>query len=84
MRRVQPLEALLADYATNVCGLPLRRQENVDDDQPSVTWSIDGEPMAQLLVTPEGPDRLVIHELSLLGPARKAVRTRHIQIDYPN
>jgi hypothetical protein len=30
----------------------------------------------------EGPDDLVVHELSLLGPLRKALRTRHLKIEY--
>jgi hypothetical protein len=79
--RVAAVEAILAEYATDVCGLPVRRQE-VHGDRPGVRWSIGGETMVELVVEPEGPDTLLVRELSLLGSVRKAVRTRHLKIDY--
>jgi hypothetical protein len=81
VRRVQPLEGILADYATQVCGLPVRRRE-AHGAQAGVTWSIDGEPMVELVVEPDGPDRLLVHELSLLAPVRRTLRTRHLRIEY--
>jgi hypothetical protein len=81
VRRVQPLEEILADHATNVCGHPVRRRE-AHGARPGVTWSIDGEPMAELVVGPDGPDRLLVHDLSLLGPVRRALRTRHLVVEY--
>jgi hypothetical protein len=75
------VDLILADYATNVCGLPVRRRES-HGARPGVTWSIDGEPMVELVVEDDGPDRLVVHEVSLLGPVRRALRTRHLRIEY--
>ena len=79
--RVRPVEGILAEYATTVCGLPVRRNET-HGVRPGVTWSIDGDVMVELVPTDDGPDRLLVHELSLLGPVRKALRTRHLRIEY--
>ena len=49
---------------------------------PGVTWSIDGDVMAELLVGETGPSRLVVHEMALLAPLRKALRTRHVRIEH--
>jgi hypothetical protein len=81
VRRVQPLEPILADYATNVCGHPVRRHET-HGPHPTVTWSIDGDPMVELRIQPDGPDRLLVHDLTLLTPVRKNLRTRHLVIEY--
>jgi hypothetical protein len=81
VRRAHPVDGILADYATNVCGLPVRRRET-HGAHPGVTWSIDGDPMVELVVEDDGPDRLVVHEVSLLRPVRRALRTRHIRIEY--
>jgi hypothetical protein len=78
VRRVERLDGLLADYATNVVGLPLRRA----DDPYGVTWSIGGERMVRLEIVADGPDRLLVHELALLAPVRRALRTRHLTITY--
>jgi hypothetical protein len=91
--RVRPVEAILADYATTVCGLPVRRTERRGENgergqdgerrgRPGVTWSIDGDVMVELVVSDDGPDHLLVRELSLLGPLRKALRTRHLRIEY--
>jgi hypothetical protein len=79
--RVQPVEGILAEYATAVCGLPVRRTET-HGAHPGVTWSIDGTVMVELVAEASGPDRLLVHELSLLGPVRKALRTRHLRIEH--
>jgi len=78
VRRVARLDDLLAGYATDVVGLPLRRA----DDPYGVTWSIGGERMARLDVVVDGPDQLQVHELALLAPIRRALRTRHLTITY--
>jgi hypothetical protein len=79
--RVQPVDAVLADYATNVCGLPVRRREN-PPPRPGVTWSIDDAVMVEFVHAEEGPGRLLVHELSLLAPLRKKLRSRHLMIEY--
>ena len=80
--RVEPVEGILAEYATAVCGLPVRRSERRDGERPGVTWSIDGDVMVELVTSADGPDHLLVHELSLLGPLRKALRTRHLKLEY--
>ena len=75
------MEPLLADYATNVCGHPVRRHDT-HGHRPSVIWSIDGDPMVELLIAPDGPDRLLVHDVALLAPIRKTLRTRHLVIEY--
>jgi hypothetical protein len=47
-----------------------------------VTWSIGGDVMVEFVPADHDPDRLVAHELSLLRPVRKALRTRHLTIEY--
>lgn len=80
--RVAPVEDILAEYATSVCGLPLRRRETHDPGDDRVTWSIDDAVMVELVPADEGPHLLRVHELSLLGPVRKAMRTRHVRVEY--
>jgi hypothetical protein len=84
--RTAPVERVLAAYATDYCRRPLRRREVLPMtsaiELPGVTWSIDGDVMAELLVGETGPSRLVVHEVALLAPLRKALRTRHVQIEH--
>jgi hypothetical protein len=84
--RVAPVEHILAEYATAVCGLPVRRRETHDPGLGlvlgRVTWSIDDEVMVELVPSAEGPHLLRVHDLSLLGPIRKALRTRHVRVEY--
>jgi hypothetical protein len=79
--RVQPVDVILAEYATTVCGLPVRRRET-PAPRPGVTWSIDDAVMVEFVHAERGPSRLLVHELSLMAPLRKKLRSRHLTIDY--
>lgn len=50
-------------------------------DHPGVTWSIDGDVMVELLHSEAGPDRLIVHEVALLRPLKKWLRSRHVTIE---
>ena len=84
--RVRVVVDVLAEFATSYCGRPFRRRDVGPMESavqlPGVTWSIEDEVMAELLVEERGPHRLVVHEIALLKPLRQALRTRHVTIEY--
>jgi hypothetical protein len=81
---VQPVDAILADYATTTCGRPVRRQEHALPTRTKgyVTWAIDGDVMVEFLPALRGPGRLLVHEIALLAPLKKQLRTRHVTVEY--
>jgi hypothetical protein len=85
--RVASVDAILADYATAYCGRPVRRRDVVPlqsaIELPGVTWSIDHEVMVEFLPGARGPGRLVVHDIALLKPIQRTLRSRHVRIEYP-
>ena len=84
LARIEPtVETLLADHATSYWGRPLRRQElaaEPDGLDRRVVWTIDTETVLELRVAERGPATLVVHDVSLLSPLRRALRTRHVRL----
>lgn len=84
--RAVAVERVLAEHATAYCRRPLRRREVLPMSSavelPGVTWTIDSEVVAELLVEDRGPSRLVVHDVSLLAPLRKVLRSRHVRIEH--
>lgn len=84
--RVAVIDAILADYATSYCGLPVRRRDVAPlqsaAEVPGVTWTIDGEVMVEFLPDEQGPGRLLVREIALLGSVKKQLRSRHVRIEY--
>jgi hypothetical protein len=84
--RVRVVDGVLADYATSFCGRPVRRSEAAPMQSsvqlPGITWSIDGDLMVEFLYEDTGPSRLVIHEIALLRPLRKQLRSKHVTIEH--
>ena len=84
--RVEVVHAILADYATSCCGRPLRRRDIAPMESavelPGVTWSIEGDVMAEYLYSDTGPGRLMVHELALLDEIKSKLRTGHVTIEY--
>jgi hypothetical protein len=76
----------VADYAVSYCGRPVRRREVAPLQSalhfPGVTWSIDGDVVVEFLASDRGPGRLLVHDIALLRPLRKRLRSRHVQIAY--
>ena len=81
--RVEIVDRVLADYATT-CGRPVRRREHGLPGRARgyVSWSIDGEVMVEFLPGLKGPGRLLVHEIGLVAPLKKQLRTRHVAIEY--
>jgi hypothetical protein len=83
LARIEPaVEEVLAEYATSYCGRPLRRRAV---EQPSglwVRWSIDGEPIVDLVDEGRGPVELVVREVALARPLRRRLRSRHVHVTY--
>lgn len=72
------VEAIVAAHATSYWQRGARRH----DAWPDVRWTIDNELVLELRVAPRGAAELVVHDYSLIGPLRKALRTRHVRIRY--
>ena len=79
----QPVDAVVTDYAAMV-GRPWRRRKHSlpGRDRGYVTWAIDGEVVVEFLLSRTGPARLLVHEIGLLAPLKKELRTRHVTVEY--
>ena len=87
VRRVRTAEPIIADYATSICGRPVRRREVAPLESavqlPGVTWTIDGDVVVEFLPSDDRTaHRMLVYEIGLVRPLRKAIRTRHIEIEY--
>ena len=84
--RVAVVDDVVAEHATAWCGRPYRRREvrplESAVDLPGVTWSIDGDVVVELLYADRGAHRLVVHDVALLAPVRKVLRSRHVTIEH--
>jgi hypothetical protein len=86
--RVLVIDSIVADYATAICGRPARRRDHPPggavggDDDPRVTWSIDGDELVTFRPSRRGPGVVTIHEIGLLEPLRKELRSRHLMVEY--
>ena len=86
--RVRKVDDLVADYATAYWGRPYRRREirpfESSIELAGVIWSIDGQALVELhTLTEDGVARLLVHDIGLLAPLKRALRTRHIRIERP-
>jgi hypothetical protein len=83
--RAAVVEQIVADYATSICGRPVRRREvpplTSAVELPGVIWSIDGDVMVELLVVDGERPRVVVHEIALVMPIKRALRTRHLGVE---
>jgi hypothetical protein len=86
VERLRVVDDIVGKYATTYCGHPFRRREvpdtGTDGRGSGVVWTIDGDIVVEYLHGDTGPGRLVVREISLLAPLRRAVRTRHVTISY--
>ena len=77
--RVRVVDSIVADYATSYCGRPVRRRDVAPQESAvlvaGVTWSVDGDVFVELILDERGPSRLLVYEVGLLRPIRKALRT---------
>jgi len=84
--RVREVDDVLAEFATSICGRPVRRVEAAPMrsavQSPGVVWSIDGDVMVEFLYEERGPSRLVVHEIALLRPLRKQLRSGHVTVEH--
>ena len=86
--RVEPVAgAIVADFATSIVGRPVRRTNTPPLGSAiaecGVTWRVDGDVVLELLVGAPGvPSRLLVHEIALLRPIRKRLRTRHVVVEH--
>lgn len=74
--RVAAVDDVVVRYAAAYCGLPVRRRQ----DRPHVTWSIDRDVVVRFVHDGPGPSRLLVHDIGLVGPLRKHLRSRHQRI----
>jgi hypothetical protein len=83
--RAAAVEEIVAGYATSICGRPVRRREvrplTSAVELPGVVWSIDGDVMVELLVVDGARPRVVVHEIALMKPVKRALRTRHLDVE---
>jgi hypothetical protein len=84
--RVRAVDAIVAEYATAICGRPARRRDHppeaADGSAVGVTWSIDGDVLVTFTPSSRGPSVVTVSEIGLLQPLRKQLRSRHLRIEY--
>ena len=85
LRRVAVVDAILADYATAICGRAVRRRELRPDGAAGpvagVTWSIDGDVIVTFIPALRRR-RVAVHEIGVLQPIRKQLRSRHVVVEH--
>jgi hypothetical protein len=86
LRRVAPVDDIVADYATSICGRPVRRRDvGPDADHGNigtVTWTIDGDVVVEFTAVASGRDRVAVHDIGLLQSVRQRLRSRHLVVAY--
>ena len=86
LRRVAPVDGVVADYATSICGRPARRREvrpgEADGGLGSVTWSIDDEVVVEFTAVASGRHRVAVYDVGLLRPLRQCLRNRRLLVDH--
>jgi hypothetical protein len=84
--RVRVVDDVVAEYATAYCGRPFRRRDipplSSAIELPGATWSIEGDVVVELLYAGAGPSRLVVRDIGLLEPLRRALRSRHVTVEH--
>jgi hypothetical protein len=76
-------EAVVAEYATSYCQRPARRVDiRPPRPLPGVQWSIDGELVLEFVHHRDGRDELCVHDVALLTPLRKRLRSRRLRIEH--
>ena len=85
--RVAVVDEVMADYATNWWRRPFRRLDTLPFESsirvPGVRWSIEGELVAEFVAGDCGHGTLVVHDIALLAPLRRAIRSRRVRIERP-
>jgi hypothetical protein len=51
-------------------------------EQPRVTWSIDGDVIAEFIPEEHGPSHLIVRDISVLRALRKRLRSGHVTMEY--
>ena len=87
MARTKGVDDVVAEYATAYWGRPYRRREiqpfGSAIDLPGAVWCIEGETVVELhSQTTDGVARLLVHDVGLLAPLRRILRTRHVRIEH--
>lgn len=84
--RIEPaIDAVLAEHATSYWGGPLARHVVEPSSRcPTLRllWTIESEPVAELLVAERRPVTLVVHDFSVFTPLRASIRSRHIHVRF--
>ena len=84
--RVRVVDSIVAEYASAICGRPARRRDHPPDGSDGqvvgVTWSIDGDVLVTFSPSPRGRSVVTVHEIGLLEPVRKELRSRHLRVEY--
>ena len=86
LRRVEPVDDVVAEYATAICGRPARRRDMPSDAADggigTVTWSIDGGVVVEFTAVASGRHRVAVYDVGLLRPVRQCLRSRHLIVGY--
>jgi hypothetical protein len=86
LARIGPeVEAIVAEHATCYWQRGARRREEWPrPDHPAgrVRWTIDDELVVELRIAERGAAELVVHDVSLIDPLRRALRSGHVRVSH--
>ncbi len=81
LERVEPaVEAVVAHQATTYWNRGAKRSAVAVDGRTRVSWTIDGDHVVDLEVGPRGPARVTVHDVGLLQPLQRSLRTRRVVV----
>ena len=75
------VDEIVADHATSYVGRPVQRHAILPPRPlPGMTWSIDKELVVEFVYRDGAQDELLVHDVALLAPLRKRLRSRHLRV----
>jgi hypothetical protein len=83
LRVVEPIvDELLATYVSSFSLRPVRASAHAGEGCLGRRWSVDGDVLIELVFDGRVPAELVVHDVALMRPLRKRLRTRRIRIEH--
>jgi hypothetical protein len=82
----QHIDRIVADYAVSYCLRAVQRAVRTGEDDSgkdgAVTWTIDDHLMVEFHGDGRGGGNVRVHEIGLLAPLRKELRSKRLHVEY--
>jgi hypothetical protein len=76
----QRIDRIVVDYAAAYCLRAVQREQAIDD--LAIAWTVDDHLMVVFRSDDRGGGDVRVHEIGLLAPLRKGLRSRRLRVTY--